>query len=160
MPKITPHLWFDRQAEEAVAFYTSIFPNSRTGTVVRYTDEVAEVAGMPVGTILNVDFELDGQQFIALNGGAMFQFTEAISLMIMCKDQAEIDHYWNGLSEGGEIQMCGWLKDKYGLSWQVVPEKLGAMIHDPDPDKSRRVMAKVMEMKKFDIAELDKAYSG
>lgn len=153
MQKITPFLWFDTQAEEAAKFYTSTFPNSRIVTVARYGD-----AGPgPKGSVMTVEFELDGQRMIALNGGPQFKFTEAISLSVDCKDQAEVDHYWNKLLQGGKESQCGWLKDRYGLSWQINPTVLGEMLSDPDPKKAKRVMEAMLKMKKIDIAALKAA---
>jgi predicted 3-demethylubiquinone-9 3-methyltransferase (glyoxalase superfamily) len=154
MQRISPFLWFDNQAEEAANLYVSIFDNSRIVKVSRYGD-----AGPgPKGTVMVVEFELDGQRFQALNGGPMFKFTEAISLSITCKTQEEVDRYWNALSRGGQESQCGWLKDKYGLSWQVVPTALGELMSDPDPAKARRVMEAMLKMKKIDIAALKRAY--
>jgi predicted 3-demethylubiquinone-9 3-methyltransferase (glyoxalase superfamily) len=153
MQKITPFLWFDTQAEEAARFFTSIFPASKILTVARYGD-----AGPgPKGGVMTVEFELDGQRMIALNGGPQFKFTEAISLSVDCKDQAEVDHYWNELSRGGEESQCGWLKDKYGLSWQIVPTALGKLLSGPDAKKAKRVMEAMLKMKKIDIAALEAA---
>lgn len=157
MPKVTPFLWFDAQAEEAANFYCSIFPNSRIGKVTRY----GKAGPGPEGSVLTIVFFLDGQEFTALNAGPMFKFTEAISFVIPCKDQNEIDHYWSKLAGGGgEESQCGWLKDKFGLSWQVVPASLGELMSDPDPQKSNRVMQTLLKMKKLDIAALQKARSG
>jgi predicted 3-demethylubiquinone-9 3-methyltransferase (glyoxalase superfamily) len=160
--RISPCLWFDSQAEEAVALYTGIFKNSRIVTVTRYGDAGREIHGMPPGTVMTVTFELDGQSFTALNGGPMFKFTEAISFMINCADQKEVDYYWEKLSAGGDptAQQCGWLKDRYGVSWQVVPTALIEMISDPDAGKSRRVTEAMLQMKKLDIATLERAYAG
>jgi predicted 3-demethylubiquinone-9 3-methyltransferase (glyoxalase superfamily) len=156
MPKITPFLWFDSQAEEAANFYVSVFPNSKIVNVSRY----GEAGPGPKGSVMTVGFELDGQQIIALNGGPQFKFTEAISLSVDCKTQEEVDRYWRKLSEGGSEGPCGWLKDKYGLSWQIVPSALGQLLSDPDPKKARRVMEAMLKMKKIDIAGLKKAYEG
>jgi predicted 3-demethylubiquinone-9 3-methyltransferase (glyoxalase superfamily) len=154
MPKITPFLWFDTQAEEAAKFYVSIFKNSRIVTTTRYGD-----AGPgPKGSVMTVVFELDGQEFIALNGGPQFKFTEAVSFSVNCKTQKEVDEFWEQLSRGGEEGPCGWLKDRYGLSWQINPVILGEMLADADPKKSRRVMEAMLKMKKIDIAGLQKAY--
>jgi predicted 3-demethylubiquinone-9 3-methyltransferase (glyoxalase superfamily) len=157
--KITPFLWFDDQAEEAVSFYTSIFKNSRIVGVTRYGEEGAEVSGRPGGTVMTVAFQLDGQEFVALNGGPIFKFTEAISFVVNCESQDEVDHYWEKLSAGGDpkAQQCGWLKDKYGLSWQIVPAVLGELLSDPDPEKSQRVMKAMLQMKKIDIETLKQA---
>jgi predicted 3-demethylubiquinone-9 3-methyltransferase (glyoxalase superfamily) len=160
--RITPCLWFDRQAEDAATFYTSIFKNSRIGAISRYGEAGREHHGMPPGTVLTVSFELDGHSFTALNGGPQFTFNEAISLQVNCDTQQEIDHYWNALSAGGEprAQQCGWLKDRFGLSWQVVPTVLPRLMTDPDPKKSERVMTALLKMKKLDIAALERAHAG
>jgi predicted 3-demethylubiquinone-9 3-methyltransferase (glyoxalase superfamily) len=156
MQKISPFLWFDNQAEEAAKFYASVFKNSRIGRIARYGD-----AGPgPKGSVMTVEFQLDGQDFVALNGGPEFKFTEAISLSVLCKTQDEIDEFWKKLTQGGQEVQCGWLKDRYGLSWQVVPEVLPKMMSDPDQEKTNRVMEAVLKMKKLDIATLEKAYSG
>ena len=156
MQKITPFLWFDTQAEEAAKFYVSIFKNSRIVTTTRY----GEAGPGPKGSVMTVVFELEGQEFIALNGGPQFKFTEAISFSVDCKSQDEVDRFWNRLSDGGEEGPCGWLKDQYGLSWQINPTVLGEMLNDPDPVKSKRVMEAMLEMKKIDIEGLKKAYQG
>jgi len=153
-------LWFNDQAEEAVAFYVSIFRNSRVGSVSRYDAEGARVSGRPSGSVMTVEFELDGQPFVALNGGPLFTFTEAISLVVNCETQAEVDSFWTKLSAGGQEVQCGWLKDRYGVSWQIVPTVLPEMLRDKDPDKTRRVMAAMLKMKKLDIAALTAAYAG
>jgi predicted 3-demethylubiquinone-9 3-methyltransferase (glyoxalase superfamily) len=153
-------LWFDDQAEEAVKFYVSIFKNSKIGRVTRYDDVGAKAAGRPKGSVMTVAFELDGQEFMALNGGPLFKFTEAISLVVNCATQAEVDHYWSKLSAGGQEVQCGWLKDRFGLSWQIVPTILPEMLQDKDPEKSKRVMAAMLKMIKLDIAALKKAYEG
>lgn len=158
MQKITPFLWFDDKAEEAMSFYTSIFKNSKIGNVTRYEEEGAEVSGRPAGTVMTATFELDGQEFIVLNGGPQFKFTEAISFFVNCETQEEVDELWNKLSEGGEESMCGWLKDKYGLSWQIIPTALGEMLGDKDPEKAGRVMTAMLQMKKIDIETLRRAY--
>jgi predicted 3-demethylubiquinone-9 3-methyltransferase (glyoxalase superfamily) len=160
--KITPCLWFDHQAEEAVKFYTAIFRNSRIVQVARYGEAGREIHGKPAGTVMTVAFELEGQAFTALNGGPLFKFNEAISFQVSCETQAEVDHYWEKLSEGGDVsaQQCGWLKDKYGASWQIVPRVLVEMITDPDTQKSQRVMGAMLQMKKIDIAGLKRAYAG
>lgn len=151
MQKITPFLWFDGEAEEAANFYVAIFPNSTIGTVTRYDEATAVNAGRPVGSALTVDFILNGQQFVGLNGGPLFKFTEAVSFAIQCKDQAEIDHYWEKLTaDGGEESMCGWLKDKYGLSWQVVPTQLIDILK-AGGEHSQKAMQAVMAMKKIDL---------
>jgi len=153
MQKITPFLWFDTQAEEAAKFYASVFPNSKILKTARYSD-----AGPgPKGSVMTVEFELAGQRMIALNGGPHFKFTEAISLSVDCKDQKEVDHYWTKLSQGGQESMCGWLKDKYGLSWQVNPAILGELLSGPDAKKAKRVMEAMLKMKKIDIAALKAA---
>jgi len=159
---ITPCLWFDNQAEEAARYYTGIFKNSKIGTISRYGEAGREVHGQTPGTVMTVAFELNGQPFTALNGGPIFKFNEAISFQIMCRTQEEVDHYWNKLSEGGDknAQQCGWLKDKYGLSWQVVPTVLVEMMNDPDKEKSGRAMEAMLPMKKLDIAELKRAFAG
>jgi len=153
--KITPFLWFDNQAEEAVNFYSSIFKNSKVKNMTRYGD-----AGPgPAGSVMTASFELDGQEFIALNGGPHFKFTEAISFVIDCDTQEEVDHYWYQLSAGGAESQCGWLKDKFGLSWQVVPNILIKLLGDKDKAKANRVMQVMMTMKKIDIAKLEQAYN-
>jgi predicted 3-demethylubiquinone-9 3-methyltransferase (glyoxalase superfamily) len=165
MPKlqrITPCLWFDDQAEEAAGFYTAIFKNSRIVHVARYREAGREVHGKAPGTVMVVAFELDGHAFTALNGGPVFKFNEAISLQVSCETQDEVDYYWHRLSAGGDehAQQCGWLKDKYGVSWQVVPTALIDMLNDPDYDKSQRVMTAMLQMKKLDIETLRRAYAG
>jgi predicted 3-demethylubiquinone-9 3-methyltransferase (glyoxalase superfamily) len=152
--KITPFLWFDGKAEEAANFYVSVFRNSKILKIARY----GEAGPGPKGSVMTVVFSLDGQEFIALNGGPNFKFTEAISFSVDCKTQAEVDEFWEKLSAGGEQGPCGWLKDKYGLSWQVNPSVLGEMMTDPDPAKSKRVMEAMLQMKKIDIAGLRRAY--
>jgi len=158
MQKITPFLWFDDKAEEAVSFYTSIFENSKIVKIARYGDAGAQVSGRPKGTLMTVAFQLDGQEFMALNGGPQFKFTEAISFVVNCQTQEEVDEYWEKLSAGGQEVQCGWLKDKYGLSWQIVPTILGEMLSDPDPKKAERVMKAMLQMKKIDIKGLKQAY--
>ena len=154
MQKITPFLWFDNQAEEAAKLYTSIFKNSRVTEVVRYGD-----AGPgPQGSVMTVAFELDGQEFVALNGGPVFKFTEAISFVVNCTSQEEVDELWEKLTEGGEGGPMGWLKDKFGVSWQIVPTVLVELLNDPDPEKSKRVMEAMLKMKKLDIKTLQQAY--
>ena len=150
MKKITPFLWFDTQAEEAAKFYASVFPNSKIRKTARY----GEAGPGPKGSVMTVEFELDGQRMIALNGGTVFKFTEAISLSVDCKDQKEVDHYWTKLSQGGQESQCGWLKDRYGLSWQVNPAILGELLAGPDAKKARRVMEAMLKMRKIDIAAL------
>jgi predicted 3-demethylubiquinone-9 3-methyltransferase (glyoxalase superfamily) len=151
--KITPFLWFDTQAEEAAQFYVSIFPNSRIVSVARYT----EVGPGPQGSVMTVEFELDGQRFVALNGGPRFPFTEAISFVVNCETQQEVDDYWTKLTDGGREVACGWLKDKYGLSWQIVPTALWTLMSDPDPAKANRVMRAMLQMTKMDIDALQRA---
>ena len=158
--KITPFLWFDSQAEEAANFYVSIFKQSRIGAITRYNDEGSKAAGRPKGSVMTVEFELDGQKFTALNGGPHFKFTEAISLVVNCDDQKEVDHFWGKLSAGGQEVQCGWLKDRFGLSWQVVPTALIEMLQDKDPEKAKRTMAAMLKMKKLDVDALKKAYDG
>jgi predicted 3-demethylubiquinone-9 3-methyltransferase (glyoxalase superfamily) len=158
MQKITPFLWFDDKAEEAAALYVSIFKNSRMGSVTRYGEEGSKVAGRPKGSVMTVEFQLDGQDFVALNGGPHFKFTEAVSFVVNCKTQQEVDEFWEKLSEGGEKGQCGWLKDRYGLSWQVVPTVLEEMLRDKDPEKSERVMKAMLQMRKIGIARLEQAY--
>ncbi|MCK7481634.1 MAG: VOC family protein [Candidatus Moduliflexus flocculans] len=151
MKKITPFLWFDAQAEEAMNFYVSLFKNSK----------VLSVSRGPDGKAFTVSFELDGQEFMGLNAGPQFKFNEAVSMYVNCEDQAEVDYFWNALTaDGGEESMCGWLKDKYGLSWQIVPKQLGELMGDPDPVKSKRVMDAMLKMKKIIVADLQKAYDG
>ena len=156
MPKPVPWLWFDTQGEDAAKFYTSVFPNSRITDVSRYGD------GGPgeAGKVMTVSFELDGQPFVALNGGPQFTFSEAVSFQISCEGQKEVDHYWSKLGEGGEEGPCGWLKDKFGLSWQVVPTALEKLLGDPDPQRAQRAMAAMMSMKKLDVAALERAADG
>src|SRR5213078_4654899 len=163
MQKITPFLWFDDQAEEAANFYTSIFKNSRVGNILRYGEEVAKVSesGRPVGSVLTIEFEIAGQKFVALNGGPQFKFNESVSFAVNCGTQEEVDYFWEKLtSDGGEESACGWLKDKFGLSWQITPTVLIEMLHDKDPQKSERVMNAMMEMGKIDISKLKEAYAG
>ncbi|HML21630.1 MAG TPA: VOC family protein [Aggregatilinea sp.] len=155
MPSITPHLWFDTQAEEAAKFYVSIFENSRITGVSHYT----EAGPMPAGTVLTVTFELDGQRFVALNGGPEFKFNPSISLMVHCDSQNEIDRFWKTLTDGGKEDMCGWLTDKYGLSWQIVPSILDDLMLNSTPEQANRVMGAIFDMKKLDIARLKEAYA-
>ncbi len=156
MQKITPFLWFDTQAEEAMNFYVAIFKNSKIGRVTRYGD-----AGPgPKGAVMSATFVLDGQEFMALNGGPLFAFTPAISFLVDCNSQEEVDDLWEKLSAGGKPERCGWLKDKFGLSWQIIPSALGEMLNDKDPKKSRRVMQAMLQMNKIDIEGLQRAYSG
>jgi predicted 3-demethylubiquinone-9 3-methyltransferase (glyoxalase superfamily) len=154
MKKITPCLWFDTKGEDAAKFYVSVFPNSRIVQVNHY----GEAGPRPAGTVMTVDFELDGEQFMALNGGPEFTFDEAISFSIDCADQEEVDHYWSKLSEGGEESVCGWVKDKFGLSWQVVPSILPKLLSDPDQRKAQAAMKAMLGMKKLDVAELQAAF--
>ena len=162
MSKIAPCLWFDSNAEEAVTFYTSVFRNSKVKQTSRYGDAAAQAAGRPKGSVLTIVFELDGQEFTALNGGPVFRFNEAVSFMVNCENQDELDHYWNKLSEGGDprAQQCGWLKDKFGVSWQIVPDALFELLEDPDPVRAQRATAAMMQMKKLDIAALREAAAG
>jgi predicted 3-demethylubiquinone-9 3-methyltransferase (glyoxalase superfamily) len=161
MQRITPCLWFDTQAEEAAKFYTSIFKNSRIGRISRYGKEGHEIHGRPEGSVLTVEFEINGHSFTALNGGPVFKFNEAVSFQVYCENQEELDHYWEKLSRGGDAkaQQCGWLKDRYGVSWQVVPTVLAGMLVDKDTRKSERVMKELLQMKKLDIARLEQAYA-
>ncbi|MDH4984847.1 VOC family protein [Aminobacter anthyllidis] len=156
MQKISPFLWFDNQAEEAVRFYTSVFRNSKIGKMTRY----GEAGPGPAGSVMVAEFELEGLHFTALNGGPMFKFTEAISMSVDCKDQAEVDYFWSRLSEGGQPSQCGWLKDKFGLSWQVIPEALPRLLGDPDAARAGRVMQAMLQMTKIDVAKLEAAYAG
>jgi predicted 3-demethylubiquinone-9 3-methyltransferase (glyoxalase superfamily) len=160
--KISPCLWFDNQAEEAANFYTSIFPNSKINSIARYGKAGNEIHGRPEGSVMTVDFELDGQPLVGLNGGPIFQFNEAISFQIYCKSQEEVDYYWEKLTAGGDpkAQQCGWLKDRFGLCWQVVPLALLEMITDKDAGKSQRAFQAMMQMKKFDIQKLREAFEG
>jgi predicted 3-demethylubiquinone-9 3-methyltransferase (glyoxalase superfamily) len=153
MKKITPWLWFDTEAEEAATFYTSVFPNSKLGETKYY----GEAGPREAGTVLTVSFELEGQEFYALNGGPEFKFNEAVSFQVLCDDQEEVDTYWSKLSEGGEEGPCGWLKDKYGLSWQIVPKRLYELLDDPDKEKAERAMAAMLRMGKIEIDELERA---
>ncbi len=155
--KITPFLWFDTQAEEAVNFYTSIFKNSKMGAVTRYDDAGAKAAGRPKGSVMTASFQLEGQEFVALNGGPQFKFAEAISFVVNCESQQEVDEFWQKLTDGGQESQCGWLKDKFGLSWQIVPTILPEMLADKDPEKSKRVMNAMLQMKKIDIPTLQKS---
>jgi predicted 3-demethylubiquinone-9 3-methyltransferase (glyoxalase superfamily) len=160
MQKITPFLWFDNQAEEAVRFYTSVFRNSGIGKITRYGKEGYEFHGRPEGTVMTVAFEIEGQPFTALNGGPIFKFNEAVSFVVDCETQTEVDYYWERLAEGGDkkAQQCGWLKDRYGVSWQIVPRVLIEMLQDSDPVKSQRVMKAMLQMTKIDIEGLRRAY--
>ncbi len=156
MPRIHPFLWFDTQAEEAMNFYVSVFPNSKVGKVARY----GEVGPGEAGKVMTATFELDGQTVVALNGGPHFKLNEAFSFVVDCQDQAQVDHYWETLSEGGETSQCGWLKDKFGLSWQIVPVQLPDYVGGPDPQGAKRAMAAMLQMTKLDIARLKAAYEG
>jgi predicted 3-demethylubiquinone-9 3-methyltransferase (glyoxalase superfamily) len=158
--KITPFLWFDTQAEEAAKFYTSVFEDSRIARISRYSEIGHATHGKKAGSVLTVEFEIEGQTFIALNGGPNFRFSEAVSFQVLCDTQNEIDYFWNRLSDGGQESSCGWLKDKYGLSWQIVPSALSAMLTDADSAKSGRAMSALLEMKKFDLDALQRAYAG
>jgi predicted 3-demethylubiquinone-9 3-methyltransferase (glyoxalase superfamily) len=160
MQKTMPCLWFDNRAEEAAKFYVSIFKNSKIGGTTYYGEEGAKASGRPKGTVMTVIFQLDGQDFMALNGGPQFTFSPAISFVVNCQTQKEIDELWEKLSEGGEKVECGWLRDKYGVSWQVVPTVLGQMVQDKDTKKTERVMKALLRMKKLDIEGLKKAYAG
>jgi predicted 3-demethylubiquinone-9 3-methyltransferase (glyoxalase superfamily) len=161
--KITPFLWFDNQAEEAVRFYTSIFKNSKGGKILRYGEEAAKVShgGRPAGSVLTMEFEIEGQKFTALNGGPAFKFNESISFVVNCDTQKEVDYFWEKLTAGGgQESQCGWLKDKFGVSWQVVPTVLIEMLGDKDSEKSERVMKAMLQMDKLDIKKLKEAYAG
>jgi predicted 3-demethylubiquinone-9 3-methyltransferase (glyoxalase superfamily) len=158
--KITPCLWFDTQAEEAANFYVAIFKNSRIKEVSRYTKAGRDIHGKEPGSVLTVEFELDGQTFTALNGGPLFRFNEAVSFQVLCDGQAEVDHFWRKLTDGGQEGQCGWLKDKFGVSWQVVPQVLPQMLTDADGAKRERTMSALMTMKKFDVAALQRAFAG
>ena len=161
MQKITPFLWFDHQAEEAAKFYTSVFKNSKVGKILRYDEATAKAAGGPVESVLTIEFEIEGQKFTALNGGPQFKFNESVSFVVYCQTQAEVDYFWQKLTaDGGQESECGWLRDKFGLSWQVTPTVLIEMLHDKDPKKSGRVMNAMMQMKKIDISKLKAAYAG
>jgi predicted 3-demethylubiquinone-9 3-methyltransferase (glyoxalase superfamily) len=158
MQKIIPNLWFDTQAEEAANFYVSIFKDSKIGNISYYGKEGHEIHGMPAGTVLTVEFKIEGQDFLALNGGPAFRFNEAVSFVVNCLTQEELDYYWEKLSAVKEAEQCGWLKDKYGVSWQIVPRALEEMMRDKDAQKSGRVMAALLKMKKLDISKLKEAY--
>ncbi len=162
MQKITPNLWFDGQAEEAVRFYTSIFKDSEIGHIARYGKEGFEIHSQPEGTVMTIEFQIEGQKFEALNGGPQFRFNEAISFIVHCETQEEVDYYWDRLGAGGDesAQACGWLKDRFGVSWQVVPTALYELLQDPDPEKSGRVMQAMLQMKKLDIPALQRAHRG
>ena len=158
--KITSCLWFDDKAEEAAKFYTSIFKNSKIGKITRYDEEAAQASGRPLNSIMTIEFQLEGQEFLALNGGPIFKFTEAVSFIVNCETQEEVDHFWSKLSAGGEESRCGWIKDKFGLSWQVVPLVLVEMLADKDAAKAKRVTHAMLQMDKIDILTLKKAYDG
>jgi predicted 3-demethylubiquinone-9 3-methyltransferase (glyoxalase superfamily) len=158
--KISPCLWFDSEAEEAARFYTGIFRNSKITAISRYGEAGKEIHGRPAGSVMTVEFELDGQSFTALNGGPVFKFNEAISFEIQCQTQEELDYFWERLMAGGRAQQCGWLKDKFGVSWQVVPEVLSRLVTGPDPAKSERTFEAMLKMEKLDIAALQRAYDG
>jgi predicted 3-demethylubiquinone-9 3-methyltransferase (glyoxalase superfamily) len=159
MQKITPFLWFDHEAEEAAKFYMSIFKNSKLGRILRCSKQAAEKTGRPVGSVLTTEFEIEGQKFVALNGGPPFKFNESISFVVNCDSQEEVDYFWQKLTaDGGEESQCGWLKDKFGLSWQIVPTVLIDMLHDEDSEKSERVTNAMLQMKKIDINKLKAAY--
>jgi predicted 3-demethylubiquinone-9 3-methyltransferase (glyoxalase superfamily) len=161
MQKITPFFWFDDQAEGAVNFYTSLFKNSKIGRIFHYTEEAAEKTGRPVGSVLTIEFEIEGQKFVALNGGPLFKFNESISFVINCETQEEVDYFWRKLTaDGGEESQCGWLKDKFGVSWQVTPTVLIDMLHDKDPEKAERVMKAMLQMQKIEIPKLKAAWGG
>ena len=158
MQKITPCLWFDDQAEEAMKFYVSTFKHAKVGRITRYGEAGAKVSGKPKWSVMTATFEIEGQEFMALNGGPDFKFSEAISLIVNCGTQKEIDEFWEKLSAGGEKGVCGWLKDKYGLSWQIVPTVLAEMMQDKDSEKTNRVMQAIVDMTKIDIKRLEQAY--
>ena len=159
MQKITPFLWFDHQAEEAVKFYTSIFKNSKIGRILRYSEEAAKASGQPPRSVLTIEFEIEGEKFVALNGGPQFKFNESISFVVNCESQKDVDYYWQKLTaHGGEESACGWLKDKFGVSWQITPTVLIDMLHDNDSAKSERAMHAMLQMQKIDIATLKEAY--
>jgi predicted 3-demethylubiquinone-9 3-methyltransferase (glyoxalase superfamily) len=160
MQKITPCLWFDDKAEEAARFYVSIFKNAKLGNIARYGEVGAQASGRPKGSVMTVTFEIEGQEFMALNGGPLFKFSEAISFMVKCESQQDIDEMWSKLSEGGEEGPCGWLKDKYGLSWQIVVPAWDEMLHDKDAQKSERVMAAILQMSKPDLQRVQQACEG
>jgi predicted 3-demethylubiquinone-9 3-methyltransferase (glyoxalase superfamily) len=161
MQKITPFLWFDHQAEEAAKFYTSVFKNSKVGKILRYDEATAKAVGGPVGSVLTIEFEIEGQKFTALNGGPQFKFNESVSFVVQCKTQEEVDYFWEKLTAGGgQESECGWLKDKFGLSWQVTPTVLIDMLNDKDPKKAGRVMKAMMQMQKIEINKLKAAYAG
>ena len=159
MQKITPFLWFNENAEEAARFYATVFKKSKVGAIARYDEAGEKVSGRPAGSVMTVEFQIEGQDFIALNGGPMFKFNESISFFVNCENQAEVDALWAKLTaDGGEESMCGWLKDKYGLSWQIIPKALGELMGDPDPVKAQRVTQAMLQMKKIDVDGLQRAY--
>jgi len=161
MQQITPFLWFDHQAEEAVKFYTSIFSNSRVGRILRCSEQAANASGQPVGSVLTIEFEIAGQKFVALNGGPEFKFNQSVSFVVNCDTQKEVDYYWERLTaDGGQESACGWLNDKFGLSWQITPTVLIDMLHDKDSEKAERVMHAMLQMQKIDIGKLKAAYAG
>lgn len=160
MTTISHCMWFDSEAEEAAKFYTSIFKESKMGKVTYYRGFGTEVHGQPKGKVMTAEFELNGIKYLALNGGPLFKFSEAFSICVICDTQEEIDYYWDALTAGGKEVQCGWLKDKYGVSWQVTPKILGQLMNDPDPAKGKRVTDAFMKMKKYDIAALHRAYEG
>lgn len=160
MQKITPFLWYDNNAEEAANYYVSVFKNSGINGITRYEEEGSKAAGRPAGTVMTVEFQIEGQEFLALNGGPHFKFTEAVSFVVNCESQEEVDYFWEKLSEGGQTSQCGWLKDKFGLSWQVTPTILGDLFQDKDPEKSKRVMKAMLQMTKLDIQALRDAAQG
>jgi predicted 3-demethylubiquinone-9 3-methyltransferase (glyoxalase superfamily) len=161
MQKITPFLWFDHQAEEAAKFYTSVFKNSKVGKILRYDEATAKAAGGQVGSVLTIEFEIEGQKFTALNGGPQFKFNESVSFVVNCKTQEEVDYFWEKLKAGGGKESeCGWLRDKFGLSWQITPTVLIDMLNDKDPKKAGRVMKAMMQMQKIEINKLKAAYAG
>ena len=160
MRKIIPNLWFDNEAEEAANFYISVFKNGKINDITHYPESAVEVSGKPAGSVLTVDFEIDGNRFVALNGGPEFKFSEAVSFEIDCEDQAEVDYFWERLtSDGGEESMCGWLKDRFGLSWQVVPKRLNEMMSDKNPAKVEAVTAEFLKMRKLELEPLERAYA-
>ena len=159
MQKITPFLWFDDQAEDAVKFYTTVFENSKVGRILRYGEEAAKASSRSTGSVLTIEFEIEGQKFVALNGGPQFRFNESVSFVVNCETQKEVDYFWEKLTaDGGEESQCGWLKDKFGLSWQVTPTVLIDMLHDKDSEKAERVMKAMLQMQKIDIEKLKAAY--
>lgn len=162
MSRVRLNLWFDSEAEEAAAFYTSVFKNAKLGRVTRFPAAGQKIHGKPAGSVMTIEFELDGRPFVALNGGPQFKFNEALSLEVVCADQAEVDYYWEKLGEGGDpsAQQCGWLKDRFGLSWQIVPSGMEEMMNHPDRERSERAFRAMLAMKKLDIAEMRRAFDG